>query len=97
MTETRFVTVDGEPVTIDGDPVTVTVDGVAEYIDASREVLNDYVSDSVLDWLRSQFPDWSRVIDSVDSFIGAMRSGLARFVDPDNIQLVVELLQNWFY
>lgn len=97
MKETQYVTVDGEPVTVDGDPVTVTVEGVAEYIDASREVLDDDVADSVLDWLRNQFPDWSYVIDSIDSFVGAMRSGLSRFLDPDNIELVVQLLQSWFY
>lgn len=97
MKETHYVMAGNEQVTVDGDPVTVTVDGVAEYIDASREVLNDDVADSVLNWLKNQFPDWSYVIDSIDSFIGIMRSGLARFLDPDNIQLVVELIQSWFY
>lgn len=92
MDEIHMVTFGGVPVTANGVPVALTINGVAGYIDASREALSDSVADSVLEWLRINFPDWSYVIDSVDYLIGAMRSGLARFLNPDTIEMVVELL-----
>jgi RNA processing factor Prp31 len=84
----------GQEISVQQGELTVTIKKILDYIDAS-DVINTEAKRDIKEWFFSKYDDLSKAIDNVGEFIETIINGLSSKLDPEALQALVDLLNQF--